>query len=373
MSGKNISFNLEIQPETLKRDKVFVELIDLFRSRARQLIQMSAALKEFALQHKVPPSCAIVLAGDLNCLDMKRLSSVGNVVTWLCGTIAHNFFYNPMIIETYSTSTTLVRDVQIDYIVYAKGSLSLKEVHPIPRSPTPIPNKDHPSDHYPVTVSFYHHDAGQFRLLAAERFIENVLNFQNGNDMEHLSIGELEGAFKFFVYGKQENTDSNPTIPLSANSGTIAIATEKFDLYGYDFLDLLVNKGVNTSGMISFLDDKISKLFSRKTASKSKELFITFEMFSKLYYSLEFYSDMPDSSIYNAVFDFFDTDKSKLLEDSELRRAIESVSGKPLVEKRFKQVKEEMDTNNDGKVSREEFLTWIHRLHKKIHLRQLED
>ena len=49
----------------------------LCRARARQVIQLGIALYEFVQEHTIPVSCAMVLGGDLNCFDMKRLITVG--------------------------------------------------------------------------------------------------------------------------------------------------------------------------------------------------------------------------------------------------------------------------------------------------------
>lgn len=49
----------------------------LYRSRARQVIQLGIALYEFVQENSIPVSCAMVLGGDLNCFDMKRLIAVG--------------------------------------------------------------------------------------------------------------------------------------------------------------------------------------------------------------------------------------------------------------------------------------------------------
>ena len=98
------------------------------------------------------------------------MSYVGNVVTWLCNTKAHNFFYSPMIIETEPTSQTNVREAQIDYVAYAQGSLAVKALHLRSSPKGPMPNKHSPSDHHPVSVTFKHLDDTSFKQYS--RYVE---------------------------------------------------------------------------------------------------------------------------------------------------------------------------------------------------------
>ena len=48
----------------------------LLRSRAREIIQLAVSLNDFVREQEIPSSAAMILAGDLNCLNIKKLTSV---------------------------------------------------------------------------------------------------------------------------------------------------------------------------------------------------------------------------------------------------------------------------------------------------------
>ena len=162
--------------------------------------------------------------------------------------------------------------------------------------------------------------------------------------MEHLTTEELTAGYESFC---------------TSRSG---VAADTLDLRSPRFSQLCRSVGASPNKMIPYLQERKLDLLGDKSISA-----ITFEQFSTLYYRLEFEQELPNKKVYMEVFDFMDADNSKMLEPNEIRLAIEKATGAQVNEARYKEVMADMDTNSDNKVSAEEFMDWIIKLHKRMH------
>ena len=189
--------------------------------------------------------------------------------------------------------------------------------------------------------------------------------------MEHLSIDELLAAHQHICNIRQNTT------------------RKSFDLHGYRFVDICRSIKLPVSEMLNFFEDQIALLnggtkdedggapVSASTrrfrkARRGRSL-VTFKHLTELYYHLEFIDDVPKNRVYQEVFDFLDVDHSESLDPSEIRQAIEKVSGRRVDESRYTDVMDELDADSDGLVTRAEFMEWVLRVHKKMHFVRLHE
>ena len=166
--------------------------------------------------------------------------------------------------------------------------------------------------------------------------------------MEHLSKEELKAAFKFCCHA------------ADSQEGTVDFSDQKL-------FQFLKEEGLDPTALTS-IDG--SHLSTEQTDLPGEKLSTTvdFARFAKLYYHLEALHDVPSLEIYEQVFEFFDLDDSDLLDECEIKGAIERVSGKPVNDARYAELMRVIDANKDGAVSKEEFLSWVAKLHKRLHL-----
>ena len=163
--------------------------------------------------------------------------------------------------------------------------------------------------------------------------------------MEHLSEDELSAAFESFC------------------STSPGVVEETFNVGSPRFVVLCGKAGSSPQKMAEFFKGKLRDIFGEESGAG-----IDLKRFSQLYYRLEFDESLPNKDIYMEVFDFMDADNSKMLEPIEIRQAIERATGSQVDEERYAKVMEEMDTNQDNQISASEFMDWIHKLHKRMHL-----
>jgi len=124
------------------------------------------------------------------------------------GSRIHKFLWNASDVPTGPTSITEARQARIDVVQYMSSQLEILEVKDVPKlSPGDvIPNETHPSDHFPVGVTFLLKDDYQINKACARAWLECVA----GREKVHpLTDFELRNAFEFFDRDRSDLLDRN--------------------------------------------------------------------------------------------------------------------------------------------------------------------
>ena len=158
--------------------------------------------------------------------------------------------------------------------------------------------------------------------------MEDLSSYSVGYLPNPLSHEELRAAFAFFC----EASTGSPY------SGEVSDS---------ELLKCIVNEGHDPRHV------------KKRIEQESLAGVLNFGLFSKLYRSPELSAHVPQLAVYEQVFDFFDLDSSHVLDEAELKGAVERVSGKPVEESRYRELLRNLDKDGDGMVSKEEFLGWI--------------
>ncbi|CAE7825449.1 ccr4 [Symbiodinium sp. CCMP2592] len=115
----------------------------------------------------------------------------------------HKFLWGATDVNTGPTSVTKARHCRIDVVQYLSSHMEVLDVMPVPKLEPGevIPNEDHPSDHFPVFVTFTLKDSYEKHRDCARAWLECVA----GREKVHpLTDEELRDAFEFFDRDRQE-------------------------------------------------------------------------------------------------------------------------------------------------------------------------
>ncbi|CAE7802082.1 mei2 [Symbiodinium sp. KB8] len=113
------------------------------------------------------------------------------------------FLWGATDVNTGPTSVTKARHCRIDVVQYLSSHMEVLDVMPVPKLEPGevIPNEDHPSDHFPVFVTFTLKDSYEKHRDCARAWLECVA----GREKVHpLTDEELRDAFEFFDRDRQE-------------------------------------------------------------------------------------------------------------------------------------------------------------------------
>eukprot|EP00435_Cladocopium_sp_Y103_P027517 s563_g6.t2 len=116
----------------------------------------------------------------------------------------HKFLWHATDVNTGATSVTKARHCRIDVVQYLSSHMEVLDVMPMPKlkDEEVIPNAEHPSDHFPVFVTFMLKDGYEKHRECARAWLECVA----GREKVHpLSNEELRDAFEFFDRDRDEN------------------------------------------------------------------------------------------------------------------------------------------------------------------------
>jgi len=176
-------------------------------TRVRQVAQIMEGLTEFTLQHRAYEA-PVILMGDLNARHFGEIRGIARTVWQVKGSRIHKFLWNASDVPTGPTSITEARQARIDVVQYMSSQLEILEVKDVPKlSPGDvIPNETHPSDHFPVGVTFLLKDDYQINKACARAWLECVA----GREKVHpLTDFELRNAFEFFDRDRSDLLDRN--------------------------------------------------------------------------------------------------------------------------------------------------------------------
>jgi len=170
--------------------------------RVRQVTQIMDSLTKFTSKHKAR-HCPVVLLGDLNARHFGEIRGIARTVWQIKGEPIHKFLWGATDVNTGPTSVTKARHCRIDVVQYLSSHMEVLDVMPVPKLEPGevIPNEDHPSDHFPVFVTFTLKDSYEKHRDCARAWLECVA----GREKVHpLTDEELRDAFEFFDRDRQE-------------------------------------------------------------------------------------------------------------------------------------------------------------------------
>jgi len=171
--------------------------------RVRQVTQIMASLTDFTCKHDAR-HCPVVLLGDLNARHFGEIRGIARTVWQIKGEPVHKFLWGATDVNTGATSITKARHCRIDVVQYLSSHMEVLDVKPVPKLPPEevIPNSEHPSDHFPVFVTFFLKDGYEKEKDCARAWLECVA----GREKVHpLTDEELRDAFEFFDRDRQES------------------------------------------------------------------------------------------------------------------------------------------------------------------------
>lgn len=170
--------------------------------RVRQVTQIMATLTSFTSKNQAR-DCPVILLGDLNARHFGEIRGIARTVWQIKGDPIHKFLWHATDVNTGATSVTKARHCRIDVVQYLASHMEVLEVMPMPKlmEDEVIPNAEHPSDHFPVFVSFKFKDGYEKHRECARAWLECVA----GREKVHpLSNEELRDAFEFFDRDRNE-------------------------------------------------------------------------------------------------------------------------------------------------------------------------
>jgi Ca2+-binding EF-hand superfamily protein/endonuclease/exonuclease/phosphatase family metal-dependent hydrolase len=165
-------------------------------TRVRQVAQIMEQLTEFTKKHQAYDA-PVILMGDLNAKHFGEIRGIAQTVWQIKGSPIHKFLWSASDVPTGPTSVTEARNLRIDVVQFLSSQLEILEVAPVPTLPRGevIPNEKHPSDHFPVCVTFCMKDSYTMHKECARAWLECVA----GREKVHpLTESELKTAFEFF-------------------------------------------------------------------------------------------------------------------------------------------------------------------------------
>mmetsp|Transcript_100695 Transcript_100695/g.285368 ORF Transcript_100695/g.285368 Transcript_100695/m.285368 type:complete len:641 (+) Transcript_100695:152-2074(+) len=164
--------------------------------RVRQVAQIMEGLTDFTAANGAYEA-PVILLGDLNARHFGEIRGITRTVWQIRGSPIHKFLWRASDVPTGPTSITKARQCRIDVVQFLSNQLEIVDVVPLPRLPEGevIPNAQHPSDHFPVCVTFEAKDTYQKHKETARSWLECVA----GREKLHpLTEDELKVAFQFF-------------------------------------------------------------------------------------------------------------------------------------------------------------------------------
>jgi len=170
--------------------------------RVRQVTQIMATLTTFTGKHQARDS-PVILLGDLNARHFGEIRGIARTVWQIKGDPIHKFLWHATDVNTGATSVTKARHCRIDVVQYLSSHMEVLDVMPMPKlkDDEVIPNAEHPSDHFPVFVTFMLKDGYEKHRECARAWLECVA----GREKVHpLSNEELRDAFEFFDRDRNE-------------------------------------------------------------------------------------------------------------------------------------------------------------------------
>lgn len=169
------------------------------RLRARQIGQVVRQLAEFAKKHSVPEA-PVMLTGDLNATSFGKLRGIASAIALLRpDTFVHPFTFDCADVPTGPTSVTTARNMRIDALLYQSERLELVDVTKVPNLSTddPIPNREHPSDHCPISAKFRIKTSLQ---IARHNAQEWYLGCTGRDSSMPLNANQLKEAFELYEH-----------------------------------------------------------------------------------------------------------------------------------------------------------------------------
>eukprot|EP00747_Dinoflagellata_sp_TGD_P044853 gnl/TRDRNA2_/TRDRNA2_143507_c0_seq1.p1 gnl/TRDRNA2_/TRDRNA2_143507_c0~~gnl/TRDRNA2_/TRDRNA2_143507_c0_seq1.p1 ORF type:complete len:490 (-),score=97.73 gnl/TRDRNA2_/TRDRNA2_143507_c0_seq1:27-1397(-) len=190
-----VSTHLARNPEDMAMTKV----------RARQVAQLMRKITQTAVE------APVVLMGDLNADNFGEVRGIARTSFQITGDPIHSFIWRAKDVTSGPTSVTDTRKVTIDCIMYQPSHLTVLGFDEVPELPPGqvIPNRDHPSDHFPIRAVLAFKSLRTLQKDCAVDWAKCVV----GTYRYHpLSDYELEKAFDFFDDNKDGSLSSEEMV-----------------------------------------------------------------------------------------------------------------------------------------------------------------
>mmetsp|Transcript_79549 Transcript_79549/g.170526 ORF Transcript_79549/g.170526 Transcript_79549/m.170526 type:complete len:681 (-) Transcript_79549:33-2075(-) len=298
------------------------------RLRARQIGQVVRALAEFAKKNGVPDA-PVLLTGDLNATSFGKLRGIASAIALLrADTFVHPFTFDCIDVPTGPTSVTTARNMRIDALLYQSQRLELVDVTKVPSLSTddPIPNKDHPSDHCPISAKFRMKTSLQ---IARHNAQEWFLGCTGRDSSMPLNQKQLKEAFELYEH------DGDGVLSLSNFTKAI--------------------RQIMGPGVAS--DADIAKIAEHMSADG-----IDLKAFCVLYCTARAKAGMPGLEEFMEAFASFDKDGSGELDQKEVLALFADCSPVTVPEDEIIQLFKEIDQSGDGLIQAKEFVDHLSRV-----------
>ena len=137
----------------------------------------------------------VIVTGDLNSKAVDVLAGITRALMALMPRPCHPMLWAVKDVPTPPTTSTEVRTMRIDYVLYQSQALKLLGVSDLPHLTGAIPDATHPSDHLPVLARFRHETTWAQHEECARQWLATV---RGTHGARPLSAEELRMAFTYF-------------------------------------------------------------------------------------------------------------------------------------------------------------------------------
>jgi len=333
------------------------ESADQLLARGFQYGVLFRELLQFAASHQAE-DVPVVLTGDLNAKDCDELAGIARALVRLLSSPTHPLLWSIMDAPTPPTTVTEERALRIDYLLYQSAALTLVGVTQLPRLTSPIPDSQHPSDHLPIAARLVvrprwqrvEEDARQWcacisgtnsvRPLSGEA-LRDAFSYFDKDGSSRVSLIQLETGLQTLGFPGLNVKQVRKALAAAGCDGLPSIQLS--DECAYTHRDPLENS----------LSPRRRELMDDGSWEMSQDQFV---------HAYVYFMSKHDSAAARQLqkaFSAFDFSGDGSVSHAELRTVLERMATAPIAEDRIGQLLRELDPENTGTITLDEFSRWM--------------